>query len=360
GVSEGVVGGVGGGVAFRGKAVSGAGNELVINSSWGVGEALVSGQVDPDEFVVRKSDRKVLWTRVGGKGQEQSSPILSLTSEQICELAGILLEIERHYGTPQDVEWCNDGCNFWIVQSRPITTGHAARNGIEWSRANLAEVLPDITSPQALAAFEEMLNKAERQFLRKLIEPEERLGPILKSFYGRLYFNLSQMRHLCGLLGAAPAELLRSMGHADTIEPADEKAAPLTLGKLLPVLPHLLRVIWRHARAKRIIRAHETRTRRDLTRLAAENTHAHSDRELWTLVEDWIREAPDYVQTVLLLGGVMSLESPVRKMCEKVGFGDEHLVYPQVAPGGRSGDAQQAFDLVALADDARPGPAVVR
>jgi len=150
------------------------------------------------------------------------------------------------------------------------------------------------------------------------------------------------------------------MGHADTIEPADEKAAPLTLGKLLPVLPDLLRVIWRHARAKRIIRAHETRTRRDLTRLAAENTHAHSDRELWTLVEDWIREAPDYVQTVLLLGGVMSLESPVRKMCEKVGFGYEHLVYPQLAAGERSVSAQQAFDLVALADTARREPAVVR
>src|SRR5215510_10307914 len=348
------------GVAFTVNPVSGARNELVINSSWGVGEALVSGQVDPDEFVVRKSDRELLWTRAGGKGQEQSSPILSLTSEQVRELAGILLDIERYYGTPQDVEWCHDGSVFWIVQSRPITTGHASKKGIEWSRANLAEVLPDLTSPQALAAFEEMLNKAERQFLRKLIEPEERLGPILKSFYGRLYFNLSQMRHLCGLLGAAPAELIRSMGHADTIEPADEKTAPLTLGKLLPVLPDMFRVIWRHARAKKIIRAHESRTRGDLTRLSAKNPHALSDRELWTLVEEWIREAPDYVQTVLLLGGVMSLESPVRKMCEKVGFAYEHLVYPQLAAGERSVSAQQAFDLVALAETARRDPVVVR
>src|SRR5262245_13969878 len=244
------------GVAFTVNPVSGAGNELVINSSWGVGEALVSGQVDPDEFVVRKSDRELLWTRAGGKGLEQSSPILSLTSDQVRELAGILLDIERHYGTPQDVEWCHDGSVFWIVQSRPITTGPAVKNEIEWSRANLAEVLPDITSPQALAAFEEMLNKAERQFLRKLIEPEERLGPILKSFFGRLYFNLSQMRHLCGLLGAAPAELLRSMGHADTIEPADEKAAPLTFGKLLPAVPDLFRMVWRPARATSILRDH--------------------------------------------------------------------------------------------------------
>src|SRR5262249_9108904 len=47
------------GVAFTINPVSGAGSELVINSSWGVGEALVSGQVDPDEFVVRKRDREL-------------------------------------------------------------------------------------------------------------------------------------------------------------------------------------------------------------------------------------------------------------------------------------------------------------
>ena len=348
------------GVAFTVNPVTGAGNELVINSSWGVGEALVSGQVDPDEFVVRKSDRGLLWTRAGGKGQEESSPILSLTSEQVRELAGILLDIERHYGTPQDVEWCHDGSVFWIVQSRPITTGHAAPNGIERSRANLAEVLPDLTSPQALAAFEEMLNRAERQYLGKLIEPEEQLGPILKSFYGRLYFNLSQMRHLCGLLGQAPAELLRSMGHADTIQPADEKTAKPSIGKLLPALPDLFRILWLHLRATRIIRTHETNTHRDLTRLTAGNPHALSDRELWSLVEEWIREAPDYVQTVLLLGGVMIHEGPVRKMCDKAGFAYERLVYPQLAAGERSVSAQQAFDLVALADTARREPEVVK
>ena len=348
------------GVAFTVNPVSGAGNELVINSSWGVGEALVSGQVDPDEFVIRKSDRELLWTRAGGKGQEESSPILSLTSDQVRELAGILLDIERHYGTPQDVEWCHDGSVFWIVQSRPITTGPAAPNSIEWSRANLAEVLPDLTSPQALAVFEEMLNRAERQYLGKLIEPDEQLGPILKSFNGRLYFNLSQMRHLCALLGQAPAELLRSMGHADTIQPADEKTSKPSIGKLLPALPDLFRMLWRHRRPTRIIRAHEAKTHRNLTRLTVVNPNALSDRELWDLVEEWIREAPDYTQTVLLLGGVMIHEGPVRQICDKAGFAYERLVYPQLAAGERSVSAQQAFDLVALADTARREPAVAQ
>src|SRR5262249_52448767 len=106
-----------------------------------------------------------------------------------------------------------------------------------------------------------ILNKAERQFLGKLIQPDERLGPVLKPFYGRLYFNLSQMRHLCELLGEAPAELLRSMGHADTIQPADEEKVPPSLGKLLPAFPDLFRMVWRHSRIKSIMRAHDTWTR---------------------------------------------------------------------------------------------------
>jgi pyruvate,water dikinase len=301
------------GVAFTVNPVTGAGNELVINSSWGVGEALVSGQVDPDEFVVRKTDTELLWTRAGGKGVEETSPILSLTSDQVRELAHILMEIERHYGTPQDVEWCHDESEFWIVQSRPITTGHTAKTGIEWTRANLAEVLPDLTSPQALSAFEQMLNQAEQRYLEKLIQPETQLGPVLKSFCGRLYFNLSQMRHLCALLGERPANLLRSMGHAETIQPADEEAVPPSLRALLPAMPDLIRVLWRHSRAARLIHRHEIRTERDLNRLKAENAQALPDRELWKLVDEWIREAPDYVQTVLLLGGVMVHETPVRK-----------------------------------------------
>src|SRR5262245_9335756 len=88
------------GVAFTINPVTG-GDELVINSAAGLGEALVSGQITPDEAVLAKSD---------------GSP-----------LAQLLVAIERHYGAPQDIEWCHDGQRYWIVQSRPVTaTGSRA------------------------------------------------------------------------------------------------------------------------------------------------------------------------------------------------------------------------------------------
>jgi pyruvate,water dikinase len=66
-----------------------------------------------------------------------------------------------------------------------------------------------------------------------------------------------------------------------------------------------------------------------------------------------------YIETVLLLGGVMLREAPVRRACRKVGFPYERLVYPQLAAGERSTSTQQAFDLVDLAAVARREPIVV-
>ena len=348
------------GVAFTVNPVTGADDELVINSSWGVGEALVSGQVEPDEFVIRKCDGELLWSRIGEKGAPGRCATLSLTAEQARELAVILVNIEDHYGAPQDVEWCHDGADFWVVQSRPVTTARSDSGEIEWTRANLVEVLPDVTSPQALSAFEDLLNRAERQHMGNLIAPDHELGPMVKSFCGRLYFNLSQVRRVCALGGIAPAEMLRSMGHAGTIQPCDEKPARVEVSERMAFAPDFIRILWRHLRAAHHVRAHEARTQRDLDRLAAVDPRRLSDEEVWSVVEEWIRDAPDYMQTVLLLTGVLFHETPVRKLCEKVGFEFERLVYPQLAIGERSVSAQQAFDLVGLAKTARTEPTVVK
>ncbi|HEX5732094.1 MAG TPA: PEP/pyruvate-binding domain-containing protein [Blastocatellia bacterium] len=348
------------GVAFTVNPVTGADDELVINSSWGVGEALVSGQVEPDEFVIRKHDGELLWSRVGEKGAPGRSTMLSLTAEQVRELAVTLTDIEDYYGAPQDVEWCHDGTDFWIVQSRPVTTGCSDTGEIEWTRANLVEVLPDVTSPQALSAFEDLLNRAERQYMGNLIAPDDELGPMVKSFCGRLYFNLSQVRRVCALAGIAPAEMLRSMGHAGTIQPCDEKPARLGIGERMSFASDFIRIMWRHLRAAQHVRAHAARTRRDLDGLTDIDPRRLSDEEVWSVIEAWVSDGPDYMQTVLLLTGVLFHETPVRRLCEKVGFEFEQLVYPQLAIGEKSVSAQQAFDLVGLAKTARSEPKVVK
>ena len=345
------------GVAFTVNPLSGASDELVINASWGVGEALVSGQVDPDEFVVRKSDRRVVWSRVGDKDGPEKTATLSV--EQVAELASVLIGIERHYGAPQDVEWCFDGSGFSIVQSRPVTTT-AASTGLEWTRANLVEVLPDLTSPQARQTLEDVLDSAQRQYMGSLLAPAEELGPMVKEFCGRLYINLTQSRRMCAVTGTAPATMLRSMGHSEAIDAADERPAAAPLRDRLKVVPSILRMVWQQIRVSQRISEHNRRTESFLSRLNSVDPYTSSDPEIWSIVTEWSRDAAVNMQPVFILCGVSLFEVPIQKLCDKLGYSYETLVYPQLAAGERSVSAQQAYDLTALAKTARENPAVVQ
>ena len=344
------------GVVFTINPVTGAQDEIVVNASWGLGEALVSGQVDPDEFVVRKSDAQLRWSRIGEKGGGAAGP--SLTPTDLGELTKMAVAIECEYGAPQDIEWCYDGARFSIVQSRPVTAVVASVDEPEWTRANLAEVFPDVTSFQALSAFEGMLERAERMHLRSLAAPKETLGPIVKAFHGRLYFNLTQLKRVCAVGKMAPAVMLRSMGHAEAIDPSDEQI-PTVSGPPAKTRD-LLRLGWRHLRIASVIRRHDAHMRECFERFTATDPRTLSDRDIASTIDQWIGEAHVYLQPVLLLSGVSFHESQVSKACAKVGFPSEHLIYPQLALGERSVSAQQAFDLVALADIAREEPDVVK
>jgi pyruvate,water dikinase len=353
------------GVAFTVNPISGA-DEIVINAASGLGEALVSGQINPDEFTIRKRDGAVTGVRHGaGEGRT------SLTPAQLADLGAILRRIEEHYGAPQDVEFCYDGRQFWIVQSRPITTGRSAqprtggaaaagagiaRGDTEWTRANLAEVLPDQLAPQALDLYEGMLNDAERRFFGRLMAPESELGPIVKAFHGRLYFNLTQMRHVTSMARAAFADTLRSMGHSEAIRPEDEVPVRPPLAKTLRALPDFARLAYYALTARRVFQRHSAMTARALERLARDPRTMRDD-EIWAAFEWWLDVIPQTLTAVFVMSSVQFREQALRDACRAAGFPYEQLVYPLLAAGERSVSSQQAYDLDALAAEARGEPA---
>jgi phosphohistidine swiveling domain-containing protein len=371
------------GVAFTVNPTTGA-DELVINAAPGLGEALVSGRVTPDEYRLRKSDFGIISSR---RVRDTSDPL------DLVVLGRLLLRTERYYGAAQDVEWCHDGAQFWIVQSRPVTSAHrvpqpalraphsAGHSGAsaevalhsaisdqqralavpdpEWTRANLAEVLPDQLSPQSVAAYTEMLNRGQRKFMGRLLAPDSELGPMFGAFHGRLYMNLSQMRRVASILRAPAANVLRSLGHSEAIQPDDEVVKPSSLGVLLRCLPDLIRTASYDARAETLLRRHEKQTREAIGRITATDPRTMSDGDIWKMIQWWIDIGPDAIQIVFIMSGVLFRETAIRKACVAVGFPYERLVYPQLAAGERSVSSQQAFDLVALADSARREPAAV-
>ena len=104
------------GILFTADPVTSSRKVASVEASFGLGEALVSGLVNADTFKVR--DGEVVARAVAPARQEQPA----LTDAQVVRLVQLGRRIEAHFGHPQDIEWCLAEGDFWIVQSRPITT----------------------------------------------------------------------------------------------------------------------------------------------------------------------------------------------------------------------------------------------
>ncbi|WP_433788499.1 rifamycin-inactivating phosphotransferase [Actinoplanes sp. CA-252034] len=124
------------GIAFTADPVTGNRRVTSIDAGFGLGEALVSGLVDADVYKVRDGEiveRSIAAKRLrigpapaGGTERQEIAPgqqdLPVLHDAEIVRLNGLARQIEAHFGSPQDIEWCLDDDGFAIVQSRPITT----------------------------------------------------------------------------------------------------------------------------------------------------------------------------------------------------------------------------------------------
>lgn len=126
------------GIAFSVHPVTQDRNQLIIEAGFGLGEAIVSGQITPDSYVVEKQPRRIidiningqergLYRKENGGNEWRDIPIGQrkkqvLSNQEILELSEIVLGIENHYGFPCDIEWAFEKGKFYITQSRPITT----------------------------------------------------------------------------------------------------------------------------------------------------------------------------------------------------------------------------------------------
>ena len=358
------------GVAFTVNPVTGDRDEMVISASWGLGEAVAAGHVQADEFVVTKHDGAVQSTLIGDKrhrviweagvsrlvetdAHERVAP--SLSAAQLAELTVLLRRIERHHGAPQDIEWCYDGERFWIVQSRPVTMAPPRRKrDVQWTRANAREVLPDLPSPQVLAASCDLVGRGLGAFFGRLEGPVSEIGPVNKSFLGRLYFNMEYFRHLARFAGQKPADLLRRLGHQGDLDPEDERVVRAPARELLRCLPDLLRIGGRQLVLGRVVSRFVEKVRVAVDTLEHADASSLPDAEIWAVMCEGDEAAVREVGVMLLLAGSMlSLEDMLRSMCERYEFPTQTLLLTHLAAGAKSVSSEQAFDLLALAHRAR-------
>ncbi len=181
------------GILFTANPTSGNRSELVVNAAFGLGEAIVGGQVTPDTYVLDRDTLEIKESLIGGKQQMIASAVEqgtvtqpvpegrrdepSLSAEILSELASLALNAEQLFdGIPQDIEWAVADGKCWLLQSRPITnlppppltdvTWDPPSKGTKLIRRQVVENMPEPLSP----LFEELylrvgLEEAIEQFM---------------------------------------------------------------------------------------------------------------------------------------------------------------------------------------------------
>jgi rifampicin phosphotransferase len=200
------------GVMFTADPVTGRRRQTVIDASRGLGEAVVSGAVNPDHFVIdtatgrtlqqQLGDKRLLIRASAGGGTERvelppGSGEACLSGEQLRALTQLGAAAEAHYGAPQDTEWAIDtGGALWLTQARPITTLYplppgapAPDQGLRvYFCASLAQGLHRPLTPMGLAIFPLMGSSMAR--LAGVRLPDVLAGPALVTQAGlRLFFD---------------------------------------------------------------------------------------------------------------------------------------------------------------------------
>ncbi|HEX7302798.1 PEP/pyruvate-binding domain-containing protein [Lentzea sp.] len=221
------------GVLFTANPVTGTRDQVVVDASPGLGEAVVSGAVNPDHFVVddgeivekRLGDKRFLIRSLPGGGTEHvevgENAEPCLTDGQVHALAVLGRKVQRHYGTPQDIEWAIDADgDLHLTQARPITTLFPLPDNPDGGARvyfcfSLAQGLERPITPMGRAAFREIAKAALDIVIgdpasKSYVEAGDRIffdvTKVLRSKVGREFVT-----RLLGVMEARSSEVLRGL-----------------------------------------------------------------------------------------------------------------------------------------------------
>ncbi len=234
------------GIAFTCEPATGREDVTVINANFGLGESVVDGVTEPDEYrlsthfmtlLSRKTGSKTKHTQVNVNGgtrlieSTQARHEQVLPAVQIVRLGRLVQRAfwvldEKGSGQHQDIEWAFDGQAFFLLQARPVTvlprlTCDALRNQVDiWSNGNFRDAAPLVQSTLGMSLFSHQVDVILRAPFESIGYPLPAGLCFIKSFQGRPYCNSSLMQWLYfDSTGFLPAATNRSMGgHQQEIE----------------------------------------------------------------------------------------------------------------------------------------------
>jgi rifampicin phosphotransferase len=293
------------GIAFSADPVTGDDTMIEINAGWGLGEAIVGGQVTPDAITVERASRRIMRTVINTKTvmtqisdggtalvpvpkQRQNGPALS--ESQALRLVDLVIMVEDLCKAPVDVEWCRTGDQLFVLQARPITSAihpdpwNDSRSGdFLWTNTNVGEAIPDVMTPATWSMVQVFLTDA---MATASIPPYVGYGRI----GGRIYLNVSVMMTLSAAVGVTQRSYRSLSEDVFGKLPDDLEIPPVNarwrdiIRAVLPMALHVLGEARRDARVlETYLAAHPALCDRRRAQIAAISTPVEL-ADLWTEV----------------------------------------------------------------------------
>lgn len=267
------------GVLFTLNPQSGRENEMLVEASWGLGEAVVSGLANPDRYVldamnecvglVQVNDKRVMVvsrrmrvrgreisavTPVEGAGDTRSGGGIAvnvpedlrraraLEDRELLQLMDLGIRIQSLFGLPQDVEWALWDGRFFVLQSRPLTAFSFASDFGIWTSANFREVMPGFASYLSQSmSFHHDFARATDEVFRRLNLRRNEDGNVrwADTLFGHGYWNVGATKQVAARMpGFKERAFDRTVGIPITYE-GDGMTTPWTPSTVLSALPSL-------------------------------------------------------------------------------------------------------------------------
>ncbi len=251
------------GVLFTANPMTGDTTEMVVNASWGLGEALVSGITTPDEYTLDARDLRVKDQRVGAKERrvvrnpatgigtivedtpEAGRERFALSPSQVRALWRLGQRVAGYYGSiPQDIEWALDGQGIYLLQSRPATgadfawdedlefwRAHSDDGTILWTRSWADEVWNGGISPFTYSYRGEVFTRAVANSV-KLWGLKPLTQPVFRYHAGTAYYNTAVEQRLVTETALKPFRVAL-LAHLDPDRHDEVLNAPLSVAAYL-------------------------------------------------------------------------------------------------------------------------------
>lgn len=332
------------GILFTVNPLNNRRDQMLIDSSWGLGEAVVSGRVTPDQFVIDKQTGRIVEQRIAmkqvqivrrnqGTAEERVPSELqqqsSLNDDEIAALHQVAQKVEAYYGEPMDIEWAIEAGVAHVVQARPVTTLFPLAEPHEEPHTSGLKIYLSIRTAQGVSGpFTPMGHEILRLFLaaviRLTVKDPGKDWRGYKIAAGRMFVDITEtLRNphprpgkeaglLSGLMGSKEpiaGKVLVSFikrnkaeltSRRNTVRPTLQ-----TFYFLSVCLVHLAKVLlWPIHTAKHA----STLADRQLTRMKSKLKDAKSIEAKLRLIEDVIVSAAEvtFLQTTYAVPGIMS------------------------------------------------------